>query len=201
MQKSDAKTPKKKQPRWRDLTDEEQWAQIYAGRKQKERAKPKTIKEAVALALPGYLLHMAIADCHATFQATVRHDVHTAVVTTIARVASLLPNERSRNSMATKLEKVAGVIRRTGFYHDNREFLYAVAYATVKLADDLRYPADSPACMAAIMLKDDAETDEVGDWSLSRTHAVQMAHEAYNVITETGLYGDPEEQSKLIQQG
>jgi len=188
----------KKIPRWRDKTDEEQWAEIYRGRAAKEKARPRSVQQAVALALPPYLMHQAIADCHATFQAVVRHDVHTAIVAGIAKVSSLLLKEQDRKRMANQLDRYYDTIRKQGFYLNNREFLYAVAHATVTLADDWRYPPDAPACMAALMLKEDAETDEVGDWSLSRVHAIQQAGLAYNAITETGLYAFAEDVIKRV---
>lgn len=186
-------TKPKTAPRWRDLTDEQRWAAIYKGREQKKKAAPKTVRQAVGLALPSYCLHMAVADCHATMQATIRHDVHVAIVSGVAKVASLLPTEKARDQMATKLDQVFGEVRRQGFYTDNREFLYAIAGATVRLADDWRYPADSPACMAALMLKEDAELDEAGEWSLSKAHALKMVEVAYNALTRTGLYGYAED--------
>lgn len=179
-------------PRWRDLTDEERWAKIYKGREQKKKAAPKTIAQAVALSLPCYCLHMAIVDCHKTFQATIRQDVHTAIVSGVAKVASLLPTERARGQMADKMHALYTDIKGKGFYLHNREFLYAVAAATVQLADDWRYPADAPGCMAAIMLKEDAETDEAGDWALAKKHAIKMVGAAYNSLTDTGLYAYPE---------
>lgn len=198
---SDPKAKPKKHPRWRDLTDEEQWAQIYKGREQKRQSAPKTVHQAVALALPAYCLHMAVADCHTTFQATIRHDIHMAIVSGVAKVAGLLPTEEARSEMADKLHRAYGDIKRKGFYLHNREFLYAISHATVKLADDWRYPADSPACMAALMLKEDAETDEAGDWNLARLHSVKMAEVAYNELTATGLYGYGEAEAKRIQSG
>lgn len=203
MQRTPAKSPgkkAKKAPSWRELTDEQRWEKIYQGRAQKQASAPKSVKQAVGLALPGYVMHMAISDCHATFQATVRHDVHTAVVTSIAKVASLMPPYR-REFMSKRLEDEYQTIRSNGFYLNNREFLYAVAHATVKLADDWRYPADSPACMAAIMLKEDAELDEVGDWKLDRKHALRMVQVAYNALTDTNLYGKPEEALKRLEGG
>lgn len=190
----------KRPPRWRELTDEQRWEQIYKGRENKRRAAPKTARQAAGLALPAYCLHMAVADCHKTFQATVRHDVHTAIVSGVAKVASLLP-ERHRGDMATMLDKFYTDIRREGFYLHNREFLYAIAAATVQLADDWRYPADSPACMAALMLKEDAESDEAGDWSLDKKHCIKMAGVAYNSMTKTELYGYGDEVAKRIQAG
>jgi len=192
--------PKRKQPRWRDLTDEEQWAKIYEGRESKRRAAPKSVRQAVGLALPSYVMHMAVADCHATFQATIRHDVHTAIVSGIAKVAALLP-ERQREPMAVQLQKFYDEIRRKGFYLHNREFLYCAAHATVKLADDWRYPADSPATMAAIMLKEDAEEYDQGDWALGKAHAFRMAGECYNAFIATELYGHGDEVAKRIEAG
>lgn len=185
-------------PRWRDLTDEEKWAKIYKGRELKKKAAPKSVAQAVALSLPCYCLHMAIADCHATFQATVRHDIHTAIVSGVAKVASLLTTERSRTQMASKLDRLYGDVKNSGFYLNNREFLYAVSAATVKLADDWRYPADAPGTMAALMLKEDAESDEVGDWALSKQHALKMVGTAYNALTDTGLYAYAEDVIKRV---
>lgn len=187
-------------PRWRDLTDEERWAQIYKGREKRRKAAPKTVLQAVGLALPSYCLHMAVADCHATFQATIRHDVHTAIVSGVAKVSALL-QAGHRPAMATLLQSEYDRVRRSGFYLHNREFLYAISHATVVLADDWRYPADSPACMAALMLKEDAETDEQGDWSLDKRHAITMAGVAYNALTESGLYAYPEETMRRIEKG
>ena len=187
----------KRPPRWRELTDEEQWKRIYKGRSQRQAAAPKSIRQAVGLALPSYALHMAVSDCHATFQATVRHDVHMAIVSGVAKVSSLIP-VKWRDQMSDQLELEFHTLKTKGFYLGNREFLYAVAAATVKLADDWRYPADSPACMAAIMLKEDAETDEEGDWSLTKSHALKMVGIAYNSFTETGLYADAESVIKAV---
>lgn len=191
--------PRPKQaPRWRDLTDEQRWASIYKAREQRKASAPKSVHQAVALALPCYAMHMAIADCHKTFQAVIRHDVHTAIVSGIAKVAALLPDERKRERMATDLHRRYLEAKGKGFYVNNREFLYAMAAATVKLADDWRYPADSPAVMAAIMLKEDAELDEMGDWSLSKQHAVKAAGTAYNALTDTGLYAYAEDVLKRV---
>ena len=156
------------------------------------------MRQAVALALPCYLMHQAIADCHATFQAVVRHDVHTAIVSGIAKVSGLLIKQQDRTKMANQLEENYQTIRQQGFYLNNREFLYAVAHATVKLADDWRYPPDAPACMAALMLKEDAEMDEAGDWGLSKIHAIQQAGLAYNAITKTELYAFAEDVIKMV---
>jgi len=185
-------------PRWRDLTDEQRWDAIYKGREQRKKAAPKSVQQAVGLVLPAYAMHLAVADCHVTMQATIREDVHIAIVSGIAKVSSLLPNERMREEMATKLDQVFGAIRRSGFYLDNKEFLYAICGATVKLADDWRYPADSPACMAALMIKEDAELDEEGDWRLSKAHALKMVETAYNAMTATGLYGYAEDVLKKV---
>lgn len=187
----------KKAPRWRDLTDEQQWEQIYKGREQKAKAAPKTVRQAVALSLPCYCLHMAVADCHKTFQAVIRHDVHTAIVSGIAKVASLCPPDM-REPMANQMHQEYLTIKGKGFYTNNTEFLYAIAHATVMLADDFRYPADSPACMAAIMLKEDAEMDEEGEWGLSKSHAIKMAGIAYNALTDTELYGLAEDVLKRV---
>lgn len=181
----------KKPPRWRDLTDEQRWEQIYKGREQKRALAPKSAAQAAALALPAYVLHMAVTDCQQTFQATIRHDVHTAIVSTVARVASLLQAEKDRAEMLERLTTYYGRIRSRGFYIDNREFLYANAAALVKLVDDYRYPPDAPVVMAAIMLKDDAETDEEGDWRLSKAHAIQMTGVAYDEYLNTELYAYP----------
>lgn len=186
-----AVTGKKKQPRWRDLTDEEQWKAIYAGRAAKKKSAPKSVAQACGLSLPCYVMHMAIADCHATFQAVVRHDVHTAIVSGIAKVAALLP-EKDRSVMAHRLEVSYRRVKAEGLYLHNREFLYAICGATLKLAEDWRYPADSPACMAALMLVEDAHSDEAGDWSLDQKHAVKMVGTAYNSLTQSGLYGKAE---------
>lgn len=185
-------------PRWRDLTDEQRWGAIYKGREQKAKSAPKTVKQAVGLALPSYALHMAVADCHATMQATIRHDIHVAIVSGVAKIAALLPTEKMRDQMAVKLDQVFDEVKRSGFYTDNREFLYAIAGATVKLADDWRYPADSPACMAALMLKEDAELDEAGEWRLAKAHALKMVEVAYNALTRTGLYGYAEAVLKQV---
>lgn len=203
MQKTSAAAPRnegpkpKAAPRWRDLTDEERWARIYRGRAQKAAAAPKTLQQAVGLSLPAYCLHMAVADCHKTLQATIRHDVHVSIVAGVAKVSSLVP-DAWRDHMADTLHKEYRTIASKGFYIDNKEFLYAIAGATVKLADDWRYPADSPACMAALLIKEDAESDEGGDWCLAKAHALQMVGHAYNALTDTGLYGYPEAVLKVV---
>ena len=187
----------KKAPAWRDLTDEQQWDAIYKGRAQKKAAAPKTIRQAVALALPSYCLHMAVTDCHKTFQATIRGDVHTAIVSGIAKVSSLVP-EAWREELATQLHRNYEAIKGRGFYLDNKEFLYACAHSIVTLADDWRYPADAPACMAAILLKEDAEQYDEGDWRLSKSHALKMAGICYNSFSETELYAFAEDVIKLV---
>lgn len=200
MQKHPGKSPEqlraegprpKKAPRWRDLSDEEQWKKIYEGREQKKAAAPRSVGQAVALALPGYVMQMAIDDCHKTFQATIRYDVHVSVVSSIAKVAAMLTQERKREKMVERLHKHFLTIKSSGFFLNNREFLYANAAAVVKLADDFRYPADSPACMAAIMLKEDAEMDEEGDWGLEIKHAVKMTGHVYDRYLDTELYRYP----------
>ncbi len=191
---------KPKQPRWRDLTDEQRWEQIYKGRENKRRASPKSVRQAVGLALPAYVMHLAIADCHKTFQAEIREDVHTAIVSGIAKVAALLP-ERQREPMADSLQSEYDSIRRKGFYFHNKEFLYCAAHATVTLANDWRYPADAPATMAAILLKEDAEDYDTGDWALDKSHAIRMAGGCYNAFVETGLYGLGEDVAKRLEAG
>lgn len=135
---------------------------------------------------------MAIDDCHKTFQAVIRHDVHVAIVSSIAKVASQLPTERKREKMAARLQHHYLSIKSVGFYMHNREFLYANAVALVKLVDEWRYPADAPAVMGALMLKEDAETDEAGDWNLSRSHALKMSEVAYDGYCRTELYRYPD---------
>lgn len=178
-------------PRWRELTDEQQWERIYADRERRRKSAPKNLPQAVALTLPAYVLQNAISDCHATFQAVIRHDVHVSVVTTIARVAALLPREELRTQLADRLEHQYQGLRYKGFYLDNREFLYANACALVRMVDDFRYPPDAPCVPAALMLKEDAETDEEGDWSLSQSHAARMAGVAYDNLLDTGLFSYP----------
>lgn len=181
-----------KPPRWRDLTDEQRWERIYADRKLKKARAPQTVQEAVALALPAYVMHQAIEDCSASFTANVRPDVHYSIVAAVAKVASLLRDEHEREAMANRLERHFKAIRSDGFYTDNREFLYANAVALVRLVDDYRYPPDSPCVGAAILLKEDAEEyNDTGDWGLSKTHALRMAGKAYDFYCLTGLYAYP----------
>ena len=182
----------KRPPRWRDLSDEEQWDRIYKDREKANAVKVKNVAQATALCLPAYTLQMAIQDCADTFQATVREDVHTAILTSLARIAGMLPTEKKRTVLLRRLEHSYGEIRRTGFYIDNREFLYANAAALVKLVDDYRFPPDAPVTMAAVMLKEDAETDEVGDWRLDKRHALKMTEVAYDVYLDTGFYAYPD---------
>ena len=177
--------------RWRELSDEQQWEHIYEGRKQKEAVRVKNPAQAAALALPSYCLHMAIDDCHQTFQATIRGDVHTAILTSMARVSAMLP-ERKRETMLNRMHAAYGKIKSAGFYLNNREFLYVNACALGKLVDDYRFPPDAPVVPAAILLKEDAETDEVGDWNLDVKHAVRMTGLCYDQYLATELYRYPE---------
>jgi len=196
-QKPRPEGPRPKQPpRWRDRSDEEQWSQIYSDRrKRKAIADTINVPKAAALGLPSYALQMAIDDCHKTFAASIRHDVHTAILSSMARVASLLPNEKKRGLMLTRMHSHYGNIRGKGFYLHNREFLYANAAALVKLVDDYRFPPDAPVVPAAIMLKEDAETDEEGDWALDKLHALKMIDVAYDGYLATELYAYPDQKA------
>jgi hypothetical protein len=117
-------------------------------------------------------------------------------VSGIAKVAALIPADW-RDQMATALHGNFDTIKSKGFYIDNKEFLYAVAHATVTLADDWRYPADSPACLAALLIKDDAEIYDEGDWGLNKAHAIKMAGLCYNSFTDTGMYAKAEDVIRL----
>lgn len=183
----------KRPPRWRDLSDEEQWGRIYKDR-EKKAAVEATINpaKATALGLPSYVLQMAIDDCHKTFQATIRHDVHVAIVTSMAKVASMLKTEKKRQKMLTRMHAHYGTLKNTGFFLHNREFLYATAAATVRLVDDYRFPPDAPVVPASIMLKEDAESDEAGDWALDMAHAVKMTGILYDGFLDTELYRYPD---------
>jgi hypothetical protein len=186
----------KRPPRWRDLSADEQWEQIYKDRKKKQAQRDLVnVPKAAALGLPSYTLQMAIDDCHKTFQATVRHDVHTAILTSMAKVASLLPNEKKRLAMLERMQTHYGAIRGHGFYLNNREFLYANAAALVMLVDDYRFPPDAPVVSAAILLKEDAEMDEEGDWQLDKAHAIKMTSVAYDQYLATELYAYPDQKS------
>jgi len=176
-----------KRKSWRDLTDEEQWKRIYAGRAARERAKPKTIKEAVSLGFPAYVMYQAIQGAADNEARYVRKDTERAVVASIMKVSSLLP-EHWRGQYADDMQKHYLRFRRTGFYTGHTEFLYAAAAATVSLCDRGHYPPDAPALMAAFILKEDAEHDD-NDWDLSKQHAIQMAGTALDQYLETGLYG------------
>ena len=184
------KKPKPK--RWRDLTDEQQWKRIYQDRAAQRRTAPQTVRQAVALGLPSYVMHEAVSDCHKTLQATVRGDVHHAIVSGIAKVASLM-QEGDREPYADMLHREYLTIKRAGFYLDNREFLYANACALVRLVDEVRYPADAPAVMAALLLKSDAEEYDEGDWRLAMGHAIRMTGVAYDQFMKTGMYSTPDE--------
>jgi hypothetical protein len=180
---------KKKGPtRWRDLTDEERWKRIYADREKRAEEVIQSLQEAVALALPAYAMHMAITEMHQTNSGMVRYDAHQAVVGAIALVASRL-KPVDRDQFATKLEQVFGTLRRVGFFTDAREFLYAVSYAVVRLADTYHYPSDSPATMAALLFKEDAEDDDAGNsWGLSKAHAAKCGILMYETFRATGFY-------------
>lgn len=178
--------PKPRALRWRELTDEQRWARIYKDRKHKKDAAPKTARDAAALALPCYVLTEAIAYCHANTITAIRSDVHHACLSGVAKLSSVLKPEH-RALMADMLSVEYETIRSKGFYINEREFLYAVAAATVKLVDDLRYPADAPATMAALLLKEDAEADD-NEWGLQTAHAVKMTGFAYNALIATGFY-------------
>lgn len=182
----------KRPPRWRDLSDEEQWERIYADRERKKAASPKNVAQATALALPAYCMHMAIDDCHKTFQATIRHDVHTAIVTTMAKVSALLPNEAKRERMLNRMHCHYLDVKSAGFFLNNREFLYVNAAALVRIVDDWRYPPDAPVVGAALLLKDDAEDDEAGEWGLDKGHALRMVGKVYDTLLKTGLYAYPD---------
>lgn len=191
MQNPANMTPTKKAPRWRDLTDEERWKRIYADRAKRKDQTIRSVKEAVALALPAYAMHMAIAETHQAHTALVRYDAHHAVVGAIALVASRL-NAKHRDEFGSKLAQSFGVIRRVGFFTDSREFLYAVSYAVVKLADAFQYPADSPATMVALLFKYDAEDDSAGNaWGLSTAHAVQCGSLVYDTLCTMEFYSTP----------
>lgn len=172
--------------RWRDLTDEQRWERIYADRKKRAANRISSVKTAAWLALPAYALTMAVEDCHATHTAYIRKDAHKAVVSGLALVSSRLI-AKDRPKLNAVLSRHYRVLRRTGFYTDNREFLYAVSVATVKLADEWRYPPDGPACVAALVFKEDAEHDD-NDWGLSKSHALQAAASAHKALVDTGIF-------------
>lgn len=186
-------TTKPKQPSWRELTDEQRWDRIYAARKKKAAQTIKSVPFAVHLALPPYLMLDAANTLSATGVAYLRQDAHKAVATSLALVSSRLI-QPERKKLAIKLEKFGGVIRRTGFFIDGKEYLYAVACATVKLADEWRYPPDAPATLAALVLKEDAEweDDRDNDWGLSKWHAIEATTKVYETMTDTGMFPEIE---------
>lgn len=181
--------PTKKAPRWRDLTDEQRWSRIYKDREKRAGEVIKSLPEAVALALPPYALHMALEAYSMRTNGSMRPDVHKAIVGSLALVASRL-KESQRDGLADKLERHYSLLKSSGFFLDDKEFLYAVAVALLKLAEEYRYPADSPATMAAILLKEDAEQyDDIGVWWLNEAHATRMAQLVFDTLIATGLYG------------
>ena len=182
----------KRAPRWRELSDEEQWDSIYKGRELKRVSAPRNVHQAAALCLPSYCLQMAIQDCHKTFAATIREDVHIAILSSLARVAAMLPNEKKRAAMLDILEIHYGSIRASGFYLHNREFLYANAAALIRLVDDFRFPAEAPVVTAALLIKEDAESDEAGDWSLDMRHAQSVTGLCYDKYLSTEMYRYPD---------
>lgn len=184
--------PKAKRNSWRDLTDEERWKRIYAGREKKEAQKIKSLPEAVALALPPYAMYRALEDMASKNVAHIRPDVTKAVVGSVALVASRLV-VREREPMADKLESLYGALKGTGFYLDAKEFFYCVSSALVKLVDEGHYPPDAPAVAAALMIVEDAVLDEAGDWNLKEDHAAKMSGKCYDVLLTMGIYGRPPE--------
>lgn len=176
----------KKRLGWRDLTDEQRWAKIYRDRAARRAGAPKTIKEAVKLMLPAALLHEAISTCHAKGIAHVRYDAHVAVVSSVAKIASLL-QEKDREPVATLVERIGDTLEGQGFYLDEKEFLYAVASATTKLVDEGFYPADAPAAMAALVFKMDAE-EEGNEWGLIESHAVAASARLFDAMRDTGIF-------------
>ena len=175
-----------RQPKWRELTDEQRWERIYADRKTKSALNIDDVHEATKLALPAYAMHFAIVNCHAKGNATIRPDAHKATVAAIATVASRLVAHR-RDSFGERLERRFSLIRSNGFFTDNREFLYAVSAATLKLVDEFLYPADSPASMAALVFVEDAHHDD-NDWGLSETHAAKARDWVFDSFIASDLY-------------
>ena len=165
---------------------------IYKDRETQKALAPKTINEAVALMLPAYVIHCAISNLHKGGDIAVRQDVHVSAVTTIAKIASLVKNELWREQIATRCEQYYQIIRHAAFYNDGKEFLYASAAAVVKMVDDFRYPPDAPIAMACVLISEDAQMDEVGDWNMNEAHAVQVTGKTYDAFVDTGLYKIPD---------
>lgn len=186
---------KPKQPRWRDLTDEQRWERIYKDREARKKENITSVRKATGLALPAYAMHMAICHLHEKDEAFVRYDAHRSVVAAVALVSSrLLP--KHRDALVKQLERHYGLLKTAGFFMNAREFLYCIATATVKLADDFRYPADSPATLAALVFKEDAENPD-NDWSLHKEHAIQMTGKVYDTYTSMQFYYTPDEAKKV----
>lgn len=179
----------KRPPRWRELTDEQRWSRIYADREKRREQVIRSLQEAVALALPAFAMHMAICDCHKTDTAVIRYDAHRAVVGAVALVSSRLV-EAEREAMVQKLQRQYELLKTAGFFTDNREFLYAVSAAVVRLADAFFYPPDSPVTLAAILFKEDAEADD-NEWALSKDHALRMSSKVYDTLLAMEFYAQP----------
>jgi len=112
-------------------------------------------------------------------------------VSSIALVSSRM-REGQRGALGEKLDSLYRVTKSAGFFVSNIEFLYAVAAATVKLADEWYYPADAPPVLAALSFKIDAEdTDHGNEWGLNEKHATKMAMLVYDTFRATGFYGLP----------
>jgi hypothetical protein len=189
-QAKEAQKPKRN-PRWRELTDEQRWERIYRDREKRATQVIKSMQEAVALALPAYAMHMAICEVHHKDSGVIRYDAHRAVVGAIALVSARLRKEQ-RDDFANKLDHYFRLMKSSGFYTDEKEFLYAVSCALVKMADSYHYPADAPATMAALLFKEDAEDDGEGNaWGLSKEHAIRMGGLLYDTFLATEFYAQP----------